>query len=337
MPQGCRHPFGAEEIEERAMIAPRISVCIPSYNSATFLPATIESVLCQKFADFELLIIDDCSTDGTAAVAASYAARDKRIRFLANERNLGMVENWNRCIREARGEYVQYVFGDDLLSSPDALGRMAALLDGDSDIALVATSRHYIGPDSRVIKTVSRFPHDLIAEGTAIINLTLFEHQNIIGEPSVVMFRKSLAGRGFDPRYRQIVDMEMWFHLLEQGKFAFIKEPLCSFREHQEQQTRKNLKELAHIDDYVLLYDEYFPKHYITFGPVGKWHLLYYQLYYLWKLSRRGPYDKRLAQEKIARYFGKFGFYLSLPLYKVYNPLIKMVKRRVRTRFLRPQ
>lgn len=319
------------------MTAPRLSVCIPSYNSARFLPATIESVLGQTFADFELLIIDDCSTDGTAEIAARYAAQDKRIRFLVNERNLGMVENWNRCLREAQGAYVQYVFGDDLLSSPEALGKMAGLLDEDNGIALVATSRHYIGPDSRVVKTVSCFPRDLVAGGTAIINLTLFEHQNIIGEPSVVMFRKSLARRGFDSRYRQIVDMEMWFHLLEQGKFAFIKEPLCSFREHQEQQTRKNLQDLAHIDDYVLLYNEYLPKSYIVFGPLSKWHLLYYQLYYLWKLSWQGSYNKQLALEKITRYYGKFGFFLSLPLYKVYNPLVKLMKRRVRTRFLHPQ
>jgi glycosyltransferase involved in cell wall biosynthesis len=318
-------------------MAPRISVCIPSYNSAAFLPAAIESVLGQAFFDFELLIIDDCSTDGTAEVAARYAARDNRIRFLVNERNLGMVENWNRCLREARGEYVQYVFGDDLLSSPDALGRMAALLDGDSGIALVATSRHYIGPDSRVVKTVSCFPGDLTAAGTAIINLTLFEHQNIIGEPSVVMFRKSLARRGFDSRYRQIVDMEMWFYLLEQGKFAFVKEPLCSFREHQEQQTRKNLVNLAHIDDYALLYNDYLSRSYVAFGPLGKWHLLYYQLYYLWKLSVQGSYNKQLALEKITRYYGKLRFFLSLPLYKIYNPLTKLMKRRVRTRFLHQQ
>jgi glycosyltransferase involved in cell wall biosynthesis len=318
------------------MTKPKVSVCIPSYNNAEYLPQAIESVLFQTFADYELLIIDDCSTDGTAGVATGYAARDGRIRYLANERNLGMVENWNRCIREARGEYVKYVFGDDLLSSPDALGKMVALLDGDSGISLVASSRYYIGPDSSVEHTMSHFKDDLVADGKAIINLTFYEHKNIIGEPTVVMFRKNQAARGFNPHYRQIVDMEMWFHLLEQGKFAFLTEPLCSFRVHQEQQTRKNIRDLAHVDDYVLLHKDYLEKSYISLGSLGKWHQLYYQLYYLWKLSRQEVYNKQLALEKIARYYGKSRFYISLPLYKLYNPLFKFLRRRVRPRFLHP-
>ncbi len=319
------------------MSVPHVTVCIPCYNNARFLAETIESILVQTFADYELLIIDDRSTDGTAEIAAAYAARDQRIRFLVNERNLGMVENWNRCLTEARGEYVKYVFGDDLLCSPGALGRMAGLLDGDSDIALVAASRHVIGPDSRVKHTMSYFPGDLVARGTDVIALSLYEQNNIIGEPSVVMFRRKLAARGFDQRYRQLVDLEMWFHLLEQGKFAFVKEPVCAFREHQEQQTRKNVRNLAHADDYVLLAGDYFGKRYLPLTGYEKWYLLYYQLYYLWKLSRQGIYDKRLAFEKIARYYGTLKFYLCLPLYKLFGPLFKLRKRKVRVSFRRPQ
>jgi len=84
----------------------RISVCIPSYNHARFLPQTIDSVLQQTFDDFEILIIDDCSADGTEATVKPYALRNPRIRFTVNPENLGMVRNWNLCLAEARGKYI---------------------------------------------------------------------------------------------------------------------------------------------------------------------------------------------------------------------------------------
>lgn len=134
---------------------PKVSVCIPAYNYARFLPQAIESVLSQSFGDFELLVIDDGSTDDTRDVVAGYAARDGRIVFRANPVNRGMVPNWNLCLRESRGEYVKFLFADDFLVSQDALGRMADILDADASVSLVASARHVIGPDSGIIETVS--------------------------------------------------------------------------------------------------------------------------------------------------------------------------------------
>lgn len=89
------------------MTGPMVSVCIPVFNGARFISAAIESVLSQSYADYELLIIDNSSTDGTVGIARSAAGRDRRIRLLVNESNLGMVENWNRCLAEARGEFIR--------------------------------------------------------------------------------------------------------------------------------------------------------------------------------------------------------------------------------------
>src|SRR5471032_2980636 len=107
------------------MTAPKVSVLIPTYNYARFLPEAIESILAQDFQDFELLISDDCSTDNSAEVIARYAAQDKRIRFQIHSANLGMVQNWNWCLSQARGEFIKYVFGDDKLASPTAITQMA--------------------------------------------------------------------------------------------------------------------------------------------------------------------------------------------------------------------
>src|SRR3954453_9924295 len=99
--------------EAASAIPPKVSVLIPTYNYARYLSEAIESVLEQEFQDYEVVIVDDCSQDESEEVIRRYAARDGRIRFHFNRPNLGMVANWNYCLSLARGEYVQFLFGDD--------------------------------------------------------------------------------------------------------------------------------------------------------------------------------------------------------------------------------
>ena len=304
-----------------------VTVCIPSYNNVRFIAGAIESALCQTLADFELLIIDDCSTDGTLEAASSYAGRDGRIRLLANERNVGMVLNWNRCLEEARGDYVKFLFSDDLLCSPHALERMANVLDENPAVALVSSGRQIIDDESRVVEVLSSFPDRTLSRGKEIINDCLagmLREHNPIGEPSAVMFRRHLAERGFDPRYRQLVDLEMWFHLLEQGEYAHIAEPLCAFRRHEGQQTRANLETLRHIDDLGLLFADYLDKEYVRLGYLTKRFFVYYQYYKLWKHARQGKHDRAMALEKIRSGYGLGKFFLAMPFYKVYSPLFRL-------------
>jgi len=91
-----------------------VSVCMPTYQGAAYVAAAVESVLAQTFANFELIVIDDCSQDETAAVVRGY--RDPRLRFAQNERNLGAQDNWNRCLHVARGRYFKILPQDDLLA-----------------------------------------------------------------------------------------------------------------------------------------------------------------------------------------------------------------------------
>jgi glycosyltransferase involved in cell wall biosynthesis len=304
-----------------------VTVCIPSYNNARFIAKAIGSVLCQTLANFELLIIDDCSTDGTRETAAAFASRDPRIRLLANERNLGMVQNWNRCLREARGDYVKFLFSDDLLCSPHALERMASVLDENREVVLVSSARQIIDDESRVVEELSHFPDGIRSPGKEIINTCLagmLREHNPIGEPSAVMFRRSMARRGFDLRYRQLVDLEMWFHLLEQGEYVHIADPLCAFRRHEGQQTRANLELLRHIDDLSLLFADYLDKEYVTLGFFTRRYFVYYQYYKLWKHARQGMHDRALALEKIRSGYGLGKFFLVMPFYKVYSPLFKI-------------
>ncbi len=301
----------------------KLTVCIPAYNSARYIAAAIESVLMQSFADFELLVIDDCSTDGTRELVAGFAARDRRISFRLNDRNLGMVENWNRCLQLARGEYVRFLFGDDLLCSPEALECMVAVLDQDRGVSLAASARNTVDADGRLIGSLARFREGPAVAGTEIINRCLAELKNLIGEPSVVMFRREQAMRGFDPRYRQLVDLEMWFHLLEQGTFAYVGKPLTSFRVHKEQQTTKNIQFV--FDDRFLLFEDYLDKPYVTLGSIAKKYLRYSQNYGIWKLHRE--IGSKYALGRIAVRCPVWKFFLLLPFYKIYAPWYKLRKQ----------
>lgn len=310
------------------MSSRKVSVCIPTYNYGNYIAEAIESILAQNFTDFELLIIDDCSKDQTAQVVESYARQDSRIRFIANEVNLGMVENWNACLAQASGEYIKFVFGDDLLASPDSIGRMVSLMDNDKSISLVCSARNLIDESSRVTRVESNFKTGIMA-GTDVINRCMLDQGNLIGEPSVVMFRRCQAGRGFNPMYKQIVDLEMWFHLLEQGSFAYIDEPLCSFRIHGQQQTAKNKETQSHLKDSVYLLEEYLHKDYILFSTFKKKYIEYDNLYNIWKLNSRNIISRETTMEltDLTRSFSRFSYLMWYPFYKMFKPFYKQYKK----------
>lgn len=309
------------------MNSPKVSVCIPTYNYARFLSETIDSVLKQTFTDYEILIIDDCSHDNTKEVVSDYASRDERIRFKVNPVNIGMVNNWNLCLMEARGEYIKPVFGDDLLSSTNALEKMVSLLDSDPNISLVGSARNLIDTTSRVMRVLAHFKDDVVLPGEEVINRCLSEQKNLVGEPSIVMFRKKDAERGFIPHYKQIVDLEMWFHLLEKGKFAYMNEPLCSFRIHAAQQTEKNTRSFTALEDSFHLYDEYMNKPYITINAFHKGYIRYDNIYRIWKMYTTNRISNAHAVREIDARYGYKRFLVFYPLYKIYKPFLKFYRK----------
>src|SRR4051812_21152668 len=161
--------------------SPKITVCLDSYNYGRFLPEAIESVIGQTFADFELIVFDDCSTDGSYEIACQYALKDQRIKVHRNTANLGMVKNRNACLREARGQYVKWLHADDFLCSGDALQKMASVLDQNPVVSLVACARRIVSEGSKPIDTWSCFEKQVRPlSGTAVINRCLFEQRNLI-------------------------------------------------------------------------------------------------------------------------------------------------------------
>jgi len=297
---------------------------MPTYNYAQYLPEAIQSVLTQTFTDFELIIIDDCSRDKSAEIIAEYARKDRRIVARINDRNIGMVDNWNRSLTMARGEYIKFLFGDDVLADKNALEKMVAVLDADDGISLVAAARRVIDEASREQKVVSTYPGGTVYAGADIIKDCIFELKNRIGEPSAVLFRRKHAERGFDSRYRQIVDMEMWFHILEQGNFVYLPEPLVSFRIHALQQTRQNDLNPALIEEPFFLLREYADKPYLQLGWVKREYMRYLPVYSAWKLYKKHrKISRQTARAVIEKKYSPAKFIFFYPFFKLYKAYLR--------------
>jgi len=219
---------------------PKVSVLLPTYRYGRFLRQALDSVLSQTYTDFELIVSDDASPDDSAAIIAEYSARDLRIRAYCHRANLGMVQNWNWCLEQARGEFVKFLFGDDLLCSPRSLETMVRALDLEPRAALAASARAILDENSRQIDLWDELGPSGYYAGGEVIGQCFDRDRNLVGEPSAVLFRRGSAHRGFDLSLVQLVDQEFWFHLLTQGGMVYISDPLCAFRRHEAQQTVLN-------------------------------------------------------------------------------------------------
>jgi glycosyltransferase involved in cell wall biosynthesis len=220
------------------MGAPKISVLIPCFRQARFLPEALDSVLRQDFHDFEVIASDDASADHTYSILQDYAARDPRIRIFRQPSNLGMVANWNFCLRQARGEAVKLMGGDDRLDRTDCLTRQWQSLHSPK-VALVACARKIIDLDSRFLQTLVNLPPEFFPAARIIPEMLVYQ-DNLIGEPVCCLFRRKDATRGFHPDYLQNTDIEMWFHLLRFGGLVYDDEPLVDFRKHPSQVSTQN-------------------------------------------------------------------------------------------------
>jgi len=240
---------------------PKISVCIPVKNGGAFLPAAVESVLSQSAEDIELILVDNCSTDGTAQWIEQKAKDTPQLRFYRNPADIGMTANFNACLKYAAGEYVKFLCADDLLL-PRSLRRMSDVLDNDPKVALVVGGRRLIDESGAKVGTQCYAGRDVTVPGTEVINRCLFGG-NDIGEPSAVMFRRQTAQRGFHALLSQLMDLEMWFYLLERGDLANLAGEVCGIRRHPGQLTKESINTGVLIDENVALFEEYGAKPYV--------------------------------------------------------------------------
>jgi glycosyltransferase involved in cell wall biosynthesis len=292
---------------------PLASICIPVRNGERFLAQALQSVLQQTFGDCEIVVVDNASTDGTAALVEKLIADNPGapLRLFRNERNIGLVANFNACLTHARGKYVKFLCADDLLL-PSCIESMARVLDNHPCVSLVAGGRLIIDEAGTRIG-IQRYPGTKeTVPGKEAINRCLFG-ANYIGEPTAVMFRRDSALRGFREEFSHLMDMEMWFHLLEQGDLAILPEPLCAIRRHAAQMTALNIKSGALAEDNVRLYEEYGSKPYIRKSWINGMGRRIRMAYRIW-ISRNHLESVRLA-EMVREHSIPLVYYLIMPIF----------------------
>ena len=167
-----------------AQVYPKVSILIPVFNRKAYIAECIQSALDQTFTDFEIVVVDNASDDGTWEICQQFAAIDQRVRIFQNETNIGPVRNWMRCAREAKGPLSKILFSDDCIE-PDCLSEMVPKLD-DPAVALVYSAA-LIGK-SRDQSTVTYAQADSSRlDSTDFINLIIFEKAPV--SPGAVLIR----------------------------------------------------------------------------------------------------------------------------------------------------
>ena len=212
--------------------SPRVSVVIPVYNRERYVREAIESILAQTFRDFELVLIDDGSTDRSLEVMSAYA--DPRIRVVSNARNLGIPQTRNRGLELATGDYLAWLDSDDH-ACPDRLEREVAFLDANPGIALVGSWTGAMDADSRPLKKVKTLP---TSPGEVWAQL-LF--RCCILQYSVMARTDVLRQYGFCEDFPVSQDFDLFVRLGERHKMANIPRVLARRRLHGGRVTRERV------------------------------------------------------------------------------------------------
>ncbi|MFY2861875.1 glycosyltransferase family 2 protein, partial [Mycobacterium sp. THU-M104] len=227
--------LGADDRDEATRV-PRVSVCVPMYNNGATIERCLRSILDQDGVDFEIVVVDDNSSDDGAAIAARLLRPGDRL--IHNESRAGLNGNHNKCLEHAGGTCIQFVHGDDWLL-PGALLTLSRYFD-DPAVGLVFAPRQVKTDDLKWLRRCGK-QHTRFwglreyNDGPSLVTQMLLQggKGNWIGEPTCVMFRRQLAldAGGLRDDIFQLVDLDFWYRLMLRSVVGFVPREL-SVRSH---------------------------------------------------------------------------------------------------------
>ena len=259
-------------------VKPVISVLMPVYNCSNYIHNSTISILNQTFSDFELIIIDDCSTDNTVDILKNF--NDKRILLIEKQKNTGITNSLNYGLDIAKGKYIARMDGDDI-SNIDRLEKQYRFMEGNPDVVLCgggyeAINSNYehaqqgdIFGDKGGIRTKTFNPYLLHGELVFdLITRCSFAHPTVMIKSEVLKMHKLK----YDPKFEPAEDYEMWTRLSEYGKLANIPDILIKHRIHEHQTTNTRSFEQKQLSKQIMLnhvkllskqniYSEYYINH----------------------------------------------------------------------------
>lgn len=199
---------------------PKVSVVLPTYNGSKYLAESIDSIINQTFTDWELIVINDCSTDNTLEIANSYAEKDSRIKVFTNPENLKLPKSLNEGFKRASGEYYTWT-SDDNKYKPEALSVLSVYLDKNSNIDMVYSDFSRIDSNDKYLcDTILASPENL-------------PFGNVVG--ASFMYRSSIAKKvgEYDASLFLAEDYEYWIRIYREGNLAHISDNLYFYRNHE--------------------------------------------------------------------------------------------------------
>lgn len=199
---------------------PKISIILPVYNGSKYICESLDSIVNQTYEDWELIIVNDCSTDNTLSVVEEYMLRDERIKVITNDENQKLPKSLNIGFRLAKGEYLTWT-SDDNMFYESALQTMVDYLDVKTEYSMVCTDYECINSKGKVINTVADFDE-----------LKLL-YRNCVG--ACFLYRREVLDEigEYDPSLFLIEDYDYWFRIVQSGrKIGRISEVLYKYRVH---------------------------------------------------------------------------------------------------------
>lgn len=208
----------------------KVSIIMPVYNNQDYIKEAIESIIAQSFKEWELIIINDASTDNTPNIIKSY--KDKRIKNITNFKNEGVAASLNKGLKIAEGEYIARIDSDDICL-PNRFELQIEFLDNNPKTVIVGSNAEIINYSGDVLSIT-----DLPTTDIDIRNM-LFVRNPLI-HPSV-MFRKKILDKtgNYNVKFNGAEDYELWFRMLKFGKAYNFKKPLIKRRVHDNVVTKK--------------------------------------------------------------------------------------------------
>jgi glycosyltransferase involved in cell wall biosynthesis len=224
---------------------PLVTVLMSVFNDVRFLPESVESILGQTFGDFQFIIIDDGSSDGSWDYLASL--NDPRLRLIRNPRNVGLTASLNVGLALSTGRYIARMDADDI-SEPDRLQKQFAFLESHPEIGIVGSSRMLIDEVSAVLSIANAVQGDLEIRWKCLLG-------NPFAHPAVMLRREVLAHHHlrYDESFRTAQDYEFWTRLLQHTHGENLPEPLIRYRLRDGISRRSKAEQLANHDRIVAL------------------------------------------------------------------------------------
>lgn len=215
---------------------PLVSIGMPVFNGKTYVRKAIESVLAQNWSDFELIICDNASTDGTGEICRNYAAQDARIRYVHNTHNIGAGPNFDRCFHLARGTYFQWIAHDDMMA-PDYVARAVEALERNPDAVLCVPGIVEIGPEDEELRRYATGLNDVASPDPARRFACVIHSHHQCEDFFGVYRRSALLGTGLIGTFSGS-DRVLLAEMALRGPWVRLPEHLFLHREHEARATR---------------------------------------------------------------------------------------------------